>query len=141
MPIETTSQSYPIVGMFFHQPAPLLVQVLTIGAPLIVMAEPTNNYDPNAIAVWMPTASLSDAALAQLEADLPGCGMDLEGLKAETMWHLGYIPKALAAALKESGAVAEDIDIEAEFSLSPNGKPRVRFDVPLRDKDLGDSAT
>ena len=47
MPMNT----FPIVGAYYHPPAKALIDALAVDTPLLLIAEPDNAYDPNAIAV------------------------------------------------------------------------------------------
>jgi hypothetical protein len=69
------------------------------------------------------TEDIPENAHSRLEETLPSSGFSLERVLCETAWHLGYIPKALAAELKGS----EKGEFNGTFSLSPAGKPQITF--------------
>lgn len=123
-----STNSYPIVGMFHHPPAQALVDALAIGTPLLLVAEPTNRFDANAIGVWLNAKDLSAAARATLDKTLPQYGHSWESIQAEGAWMLGYIPRAFAATLKNDGTVTDDESITVTFATNAQGAPRVRFD-------------
>jgi len=123
----TTRERYPIVGMFYRPPAKAFINVLAIGTPLIIRAEPDNQTDPNAVAVWLRTSYLGEAALAELDLQLGGFGYKLADVLAREEWHLGYIPKEMAAELRASGRVLPGADYDATFLTNPAGAPRVAF--------------
>lgn len=115
---------YPIVGAFYRPPAKQLLAALAVGTPLIVRAEPDNQYDVNACAVWLRSADIPDSALAELDGTLPDCGKSLDEVLAEYEWHVGYIPKEMAAALRAQNIVADD-DVPGTFAVSASGQPRI----------------
>ena len=121
----------PIVGMHFGMergsPAKALVEYLPVGAALILRAEPDNAHDPNAIRILVPGSSFPESCHEALEGALRGYGFALADIIFEDEgWHLGYVPRELAAELKDRG-FPEDTDIPGTFSISMNNKPRVFF--------------
>jgi HIRAN domain len=81
------TKSYSIVGMEFRK-AVEIVAALQPGAPVTLVREPTNQYDPNAIAVWV------------------------EGK------HVGYIPKKQNAVLAQfMDQTGSDASIDGEMAL------------------------
>lgn len=125
------TNTLPIVGAFYRPPAKALIEVLAVGTPLQLIAEPDNQYDPNAIAVWLETANVPAGAETRLEELLPQFGMDMETILSETAWHLGYVPKEMAAKLKASGAIEDGHPYDVTFSTSASGAPRVRSVAPF----------
>jgi len=121
----------PIVGAFYRPPAELLLSVLPIETELLLIAEPENLHDPNAIAVWLESLNIPSSAYPKLEIELPNFGLNLDSLLASDYWHLGYIPRAFALKLREAGIVDETGPKPVTFCLSPDGKPRVRFSNPI----------
>ena len=115
----------PIVGMHFRPPAKAIIAVLPMECPLVLVPEPSNPYDPNAIAVFVETKELhnfSEAARANLIGLAAGMGHDWESLTSPEAWHLGYIPKVNAADIRLDG------DVSGKFGLDPAGKPTVEFE-------------
>jgi hypothetical protein len=129
---ETTSMAtntLPIVGAFHHPPAKALIEALPIGTPLTLIAEPDNAFDVNAIMVWLKSTDIPEAAYPMLEESLPAFGHSLDTVTNQESWHIGYIPKEMAAKLRAQG-VAEQ-PLEVSFSTSTNGAPRVRSEEPF----------
>jgi hypothetical protein len=122
------TNTLPIVGAFYRPPAKALIEALSIGTPLQLIAEPDNQYDPNAIAVYLCTTDIPDNAYDKLEEILPPYGYSLEQVMNEEYWHLGYVPKELAAKLV--GTLGPE-PMSVTFSLSSNGAPRVRREEPF----------
>ena len=121
----------PIVGSFYRPPAKILIDALPIGTPLFIMAEPDNQYDPNAVAVWLETRNIPETSYAALEEALPAFGFDLDTVLSQDQWHLGYIPKDFAAQLRASETVMPNTPVDVEFATAANGSPRVRFPEPV----------
>lgn len=117
----------PIVGAHFRPPAKAIIAALPMGCPLTLVPEPSNPYDPNAIAVFVETGqikSLSEEAKANLLGLAAGMGHDWESLISPEAWHLGYIPKINAADIR----MAEETP--GTFGLDPAGKPTIEFKDP-----------
>jgi hypothetical protein len=121
----------PIVGAFFRPPAKTLLDALAVGTPLTLKAEPTNNFDPNAIAVWLRSADIPEASHDFLEANLPASGHSIEDIMAQEYWHLGYIPKEMAAELKAHYVVLDGQDLPVTFAVNPKGAARIKFPEPV----------
>lgn len=86
----------PIVGAHFRPPAKALLACLPAGHPLYLRPQPDNEYDENAVQVLLASATIpTDEFLCdELETQLAGAGFDLETVRAEPEWHLGFLPKA-----------------------------------------------
>lgn len=121
----------PIVGMYYRPPAKALIAALPIGTRLYLIAEPENQYDKNAIAVYIHSSDIPVGSHATLEKTLPPFGYDLGRVLTQEAWHLGYIPKNFAAELRSSGAIEPDLPYEVAFSTSAAGEPRVRREEPF----------
>ena len=122
-----TTHTCTIVGAFYRPPASALLDHLPVGAKLVLRAEPTNAYDANAIAVFVPTSSFPASSLATLDGALAGFGRTLAEVLAESEWHVGYLRREIAAELRGSGFTS-NADVPAEFTCAPNGAPLVRFE-------------
>lgn len=85
--------SAPLVGMHFRPPAKAILQALPAAHPLELRPEPSNPYDPNAVAVWFDASTLSQDAIEELSRTLPPMGCDIESLQAQRFWHIGYIAR------------------------------------------------
>lgn len=152
---ETITTS--LVGAHFRPPAKALLAFLPAGCPLALRPEPTNEYDENAVQVVLRTAILIpilDHAAVLDEAEvvqvLASAGFDLQSIREEQEWHLGYLPRAAKgnAALEEwnvqvqqavygvcmqSGDRAEDTPsrtIACTLSFDSSGKPTVIIPWP-----------
>lgn len=119
--------SYPIVGSHYRQPAPVILEALGLFHPLLLRAEPSNQYDINAIQVLLQTETLLPDIKAQeyLKDQLSACGLELSDIFAQDEWHLGYIPKDIAKILRDENVVPIDEDINVIFSTNHNGRPFV----------------
>lgn len=122
------SQTVPIVGMFYRPPAKALIAVMSVGTKLTLLAEPDNPYDSNAIAVWLDPSDFSEDVKAQLPSALADFGFSLDDIMAKPAWHLGYVPKEIAAQLRATG-FDSDACIIGAFRLSASGAPRVAFEL------------
>lgn len=121
----------PIVGAFYRPPAKLLLEVLAVGTPLLLLAEPDNPADRNAVAVWIKTEDIPSTAYGTLEENLPQFGFDLQGVLNTPSWHLGYIPKNFAVQLKDAFVVVEGQELAGTFGTNPKGEPRFIFPEPV----------
>lgn len=121
----------PIVGAFHRPPAQALIDVLAVGTPLFLMAEPTNAYDANAIQVYLESHNIPAEAHPSLEEAIARFGLDLDTVLSQDQWHLGYVPKEFAAQLRAAGTIMPNIPMDVEFALSSEGKPRVKFSEPV----------
>lgn len=138
MHFRTSDQNNPA-------PAKLLVETLPNGTELKLVREPGNEYDRNAIQVWLAqsalpewldevTDPLSDAAAQKLDdfqIKLQGYGWDLERFWSQPEFMLGYVAKEvavnLAGLMDQSGKTAWSKGIS--FTVSGKGKPEVRVDL------------
>lgn len=121
----------PIVGAFYRPPAQVILANLPVGTPLTLFAEPDNEHDPNAIAVFIEGADINDTAAAAMQEGLADIGLSINDLQEKGYWHLGYIPKNFAAELKSAATIVNDVPYEAEFAVGNDGKPRVKFPIPI----------
>jgi len=124
-------ETLPIVGAYYRKPAPTLLDCLAVNTPLSLLAEPTNEYDPNAIAVFLASADIPEEALGVLEERLAADGYNIEQILGQTFWHLGYVPKEIAAQMKAAGVVNDEETLAVTFAVDAKGKPRVRFPSPI----------
>lgn len=133
---DTHGADYELIaelrGMGFHPPAKALVQVMAAGTMLELEREPTNEYDINAVQVWVtplaieaawPEEARSDLEKS-LEFQLAGYGMSLEQFAETERFLLGYVGKEWAAGLSPRMA-REGARTEARFAASGTGKPHV----------------
>jgi hypothetical protein len=126
---QLQSHTYPIVGAFYRPPASAILGVLHIGTKLTLRAEPTNEYDPNAIAVYIETSEIknivaNEAAEKLLASEALNSGISLDDILSNaSSYHLGYIPRAIAAKIKLNS------DTPAKFTTSLDGRPSVIFSL------------
>lgn len=124
--LAISSHTYPIVGAFYRPPAQAILKVLPVGTKLTLIPEPENEFDSNAIAIYLNSSqlsSLSDSAKMLLATEALNSGILLEEVLAKPEHHLGYIPRAIAAKLKLSS------ELSAKFTTSLDGKPAVIFSL------------
>lgn len=116
---KVSTQSKPIttltgllVGMHFRPPAKLILETLKSGTELQLVAEPDNEYDANAIRVFVSLGEVPASQYGRLEAELPGFGWDIETFRqrAETgeSLMLGYIAASKNKALKEDSSLVSN---------------------------------
>lgn len=119
--------NYEIVGSYFHPPAKAILSGIPQGTILRLRAEPTNEYDPNAIQVLIRPAEnlIPEEDYSALEQELSGFGKDLNDFFSQSEWHLGYIRKEIAKVLRESNIVPLNTEIEVEFLINFSGKPMI----------------
>lgn len=114
----------PIVGGRHHPPSLALLNVMPVGQPLEVVPEPDNQFDPNAIAVWLDGRELliPFPPNDDIESRFQGFGFSSETIFSE-YWKLGFIPKEKAKDIILNGPVL------GKFCVGSNGGPRVEFEL------------
>lgn len=116
------TKTYPIVGIHYRPPAETLVGSMKAGTRLWLVAEPFNEHDKNAIAVWCDL----EAALESnhvVEALAKTQNTDWMGKKSI---QIGYLPRPAAAYLKSKGFPHE---VEGKFTIPMNSNlPHIRFE-------------
>lgn len=113
-----------LVGAHFRPPAKALLACLPAGHPLFLRPEPTNEYDSNAVQVVLRTTTIpQDEFLAdELETQLAGAGFDLETIKGEDEWHLGYLPRAAKGNAKlEEWNIGVQVAVHDQLRALPDG--------------------
>ena len=80
-----------LVGAFFRPPAKQILSVLPAGNPLALVPEPSNAYDPEALAVMLLVSNLTESSLKALSYILDGTGVTMEDVLAgqEFCWDIG----------------------------------------------------
>ena len=126
---------YPIVGAHFRPPAKAILASLPAGAALSLVPEPENPFDSNAIAVFVEPKEIPPSEHETLAGTAQGMGFEIEDILTAPAWHLGYIPKALAASIV--GDLNDAIFHEEGASSWPGtlafdikGAPQVLFHLP-----------
>lgn len=137
-----TTHRAPLVGMRFHPPATAILQCLPAGAPLVLVPEPENPYDANAIAVRVATAAVPLDQHPKLALTLGGFGYDLDQFLAEPEWDLGHVkannnqdPTASSAAIMAPLIPArqwleERLSCPGRLAFDMDGRPHVEVDLP-----------
>ena len=92
-----TTFHVPLVGSHFRPPAKALLASLPAGHPLELRPEPSNPYDPNAVAVWLDAHTLPQEAKEELVHTLEGSGFDLDDIHEQRDFHVGYMAREHAA--------------------------------------------
>lgn len=124
-----------IVGAHFRPPAKAILAALPLGSDLELRPEPTNQYDPNAIAVWVQTSSIPHTVRDDLDLRAKGYGYSADEIFAQSEFHLGYIPK------EEAKRIIHLMPPEAllgKLACLPQGDPSIRFHLPTVDGALSD---
>lgn len=135
----------PIMGGRYRGYAQAVQAVLPNDAILWLVPEPTNQYDPDAIAVHAPQASIPESARSDLAVALAGFGLTPFEVDGEESHHIGYLPSPtgkwahLGTKFREELKLwveqfaAEDIHpkevnkIPVRLCFTPEGKPAVRL--------------
>lgn len=128
-----SSLSAPLVGMRWHPPALTIVQGLGMDEPLIIKREPENQFDENAIQVFLPEGwpkdNLELANTAAEEATAQGLEAIAEAISYGAPIFLGYIraveAKDWARVMDEGG----ETSLEAKLTFSSTGSPQVTIEV------------
>jgi hypothetical protein len=143
MPLQ--SFTAPLRGDYHHPPAKGLLACLPSDHPLLLIREPDNAYDENAVMVLLETSSLaaaeeeiSEDTAALLEEKCAPYGFSSEEILAEDTWMLGYIGKEYAIHLTKLLIDSEGNPTEYKATLSffTNEKGRqmplvvIEIDVP-----------
>lgn len=106
----------PIVGMHFRPPAKLILEYLPSGTPLMLVREPDNPYDENAVKVMLlPEHLPSDA---DFQESLASFGHDYEVLCSGPPIHLAYIARTRAEEFHEQD--------DTFLSFDGKGKPQTK---------------
>lgn len=126
------SHTFPIVGAHYRPPAKAILEALPLSTPLELHAEPNNEYDANAIQVLVASADIarairnSEECRRTLVNACADCGFtDFETLLAQESWHLGYIPRGIAAKIKL------EADATGALCFLPDGKPAISISETL----------
>lgn len=131
-----------VVGMHFRPPAKDVINMLAAGTPVVLMREPENEYDENAVKVV-----LFDFCEGGAHHDLRKLILD-SGQYGEELFtnplHLGYIDskKTGMAKLFSEAMVSEGMEaVEAKLEFSMDGKPQVMTELePAERTEVHDNA-
>jgi hypothetical protein len=116
-----STKTCPIVGSYYRPPANALIKHMPHRTKLVLRPEPENPYDPNAIMVLVRGSEVETDY--DLDQALIGYGTNIAEVQAGGEYHLGYIPRGLAATMALPG------EIEGTFLLDARGKPQVQFEL------------
>lgn len=126
----------PIVGSSFRPPAQDILNVLSVGTNLELEAEPDNQHDANAIAVWIWTIEISNQAWVSLDdGRLKKHQLTIKDLAARNSWQLGYIPAAIAKVLRQDRNFPASAIVRGTFAVGPKGGPQVKFSLETVEGD------
>lgn len=129
--------SIPLVGMHFRPPAKEVLSVLPLGTELMLVPEPTNQYDMNAIAVVIDMAEFPVNRLPVLDAILRE-PFDASELCAQGPLQLGYLAATGKKTAMGGPGNVEALNlisvhglenIEAKLASAPEGHPVVTLVV------------
>lgn len=121
--------TYEIVGAHYRPPAKALISGLSSGTKLCIHAEPENQFDINAIQVFLKSENILINDIDNLNVELSTSGKNINDIQDQERWHLGYIRKELAKDLRESNKVEIDKEYEGEFVIDFRGKPMIEIDL------------
>ena len=122
-----STHTYPIVGGHFRPPANGILATLRGGAPLTLIPEPSNEYDPNAVKVVWYSAYLPVEDMTTMDDNVLGFGFSVQDIKDVDEWHLGYVPRGLAAVLAPelNGQTRDGV-----LGFDAKGKPMIIVEDP-----------
>ncbi len=127
----------PIVGAGYRPPASEILQTLAVGTPLELEAEPDNEHDPNAIAVWIFTIEIPSQSFVSLDdGRLKRHNMTIGDLAARNSWQLGYIPAPIAKTLRQERNFPTSTVVRGSFAVGKNGGAQVKFHLEVEEKVL-----
>lgn len=118
--------SIPVVGAHFRPPAKAIIDSLPAGHELKLIAEPDNQFDPQAIKVEVTTESIKKLppnVLGLMRTLCEQFGHDLDGLLEDyPAIHVGYIPRAMTHEVhpKLTNGLGE-----ATLGFTSTGRPAV----------------
>ncbi len=121
--------NYLIVGAHYRPPAKAILSGISPGTKLFLRAEPSNDFDINAIQVLINPNEINSDDVDNLNSELSGYGQNLDEISSQPEIHLGYIPKEIARVLRESGIINPDVEYSAEYVLNFSGKPMVNLEI------------
>jgi len=86
-----TKLTIPLVGAGFRPPAKQVLTVLPLGFELSLKAEPDNEYDPNAVAVFADMGNYPISRVELLDAVLSGTSFATSDVCSNGDMMLGYL--------------------------------------------------
>jgi hypothetical protein len=125
----STIYQYPIVGTRFHPPANAILAACSADIPLQLCLEPSNPHDENAIMVWLDASNIPLECYGELDNLSRGySNWSMDRILSTGMLHLGYIPRTVAARLKEDHSLPEKWSGTLVFGSDGGGKVRFELD-------------
>jgi hypothetical protein len=120
----------PLRGFNFRPAGKAIVQALTIGTPLRLEPDPSNQYDPHAIKIMLDSEAVPAAAREELGELLPRAGSSIEEFLSVSAHHIGFVPQKNAATTSETVAkllAQGDVELTAEYATDGQGYPSVKL--------------
>lgn len=139
-----TKYSAPLVGMKFHAPALAILQCLPNGAPVQLVPEPENPFDPNAIIVRVRADAVPVDQHEKLALVLQGYGYTLDDFMGPVpdgennpiwqMWHLGHVKANAnqgggASCASELAPLMAGRTLGAVLVFDMDGKPNIEVEL------------
>lgn len=106
-----------IVGAHFRPPAKSILQFLPSDCPLTLVPESENEFDPNAIAVYVASTDIPEFAHKDLDEHAKPFGYDIDTILEAASWQLGYIPRTDAAEISLLGSTIGTLSFDAKGPL------------------------
>lgn len=119
--------SVHLVGMRFRPPAVPLLNALPQGAELSLIPEPSNPYDEKAVQVWMKFSSIPESQHEDLAMHSAGFGFELDALREQEDWMLGFVAKTENRALHDELIAGRGYT--ATLGFNAEGKPKVEIEL------------
>lgn len=116
----------PCVGARFRKPAVALIQMCSTGTPVLLLPEPSNPFDPNAVQVILKSSDIPEESFEVQAELLEGFGYDKEGVLSQPSWHIGYIPATEAIWLQKK---LPSFGLPGELAFDAVGRPAIKFSV------------
>lgn len=116
-----------IVGDHFRPPAKAILKVIPFGTPLQLLAEPSNQYDANAVKVMIQSKDIPHTLKENFELEAAKYGFDFPDLMQQSEWQLGYIPRDRAADL--AGTFSETEPTNGTLGALTTGKPAITVEL------------
>ena len=122
------SDTAEVRGMGFRPPAKAIIEALRPGAELKLVREPSNEYDPHAVQVWVEPSQVREEDHENLAIGLGGYGQTLETFLEAPQWFLGYVGKEWAQHV--SPILAQPgVEYTAKLGFNAKGKPTAEIKV------------
>jgi len=132
---KTPDLRVPLVGCRFYPPATSALQHTAAGSPIMILYEPGNPYDPDAIQVWLSTRLISPDGAEDCEAQ----GFDLaQAQEQDECIQLGHIASSTGAICKKLGCPGnrevkqwfmENPEETGTLTFGPDDRPEILFTI------------